>query len=347
MIFRAPFSKADEVFTLLVTAMAICALWFHVRERRFLARAVLVPGTVVKTNRQLHSARYRYDDYRPFLSFTDTKGASWTFDCGRYKPQVCKVGQTLPVIYDPDDPAGAEVESGPFSAVGYTVLNFTCVGGFLLVMFLGLRLLESAPGREAYPSRPGKPLSPVPRSATSPPMPTPPRIPADLRPLTKAIKTCGVYVALSSLAVGYAAYIYTRQRDFVAHATHVQGKIAGNLHSYGRSNDHYSAIFTFTDDTGKTWEVTDRRANYKLHPYPFRQPCQVLYEPANPAGAQLETPDTFMDTLGYAFVPGLTGTVIGAWALFALWMNYAALRRLRTARADGAVPRDPSILEDP
>ncbi len=177
-------------------------------------------------------------------------------------------------------------------------------------------------------------------------MSRPPRTAAELR---SYIKTCWTLLVVSVLAVGYAGYSYVYQREFVAHATHVQGRIVGNVHTTSKGSDHFRAIFKFTDQSGRLWEVRDRKSRYSLESILPGQPCTVLYDPADPAAAQLETVDTHtvFDMLGVAVVPGGTGIIIGAIALWALRQHYATLRQLRAAGGDGLPPRDPAILAGP
>ena len=173
-----------------------------------------------------------------------------------------------------------------------------------------------------------------------------PRTAAELR---SYIKTCWTLLAVSALAVGYSGYSYFYQREFVAHATRAQGKIVGNVRITGRHTDHFTALFTFTDQDGKSWRARDRASHYLSERAPFGQPCTVLYDPADPAAAQMETADTYtvFDMLGISVVPGATGIIIGAIALLALRQHDATLRQLRAAGGDGLPPRDPAILAGP
>ena len=169
-------------------------------------------------------------------------------------------------------------------------------------------------------------------------MPNAPISPAGLR---SNLKISWGFVVLGALTIVCAGSIYLRERQFVTRATHVEGKIVGNLYSRGKSTDRYNAIFTFVDGSGKTWKATDRDTNSHGQPFVNGQGCTVLYDPDKPAAAQLETSGTFLDLLGYGLIALIAGVIFSGLGIYLLRTNAAALRRQLIDQ------RDPAILEGP
>lgn len=170
--------------------------------------------------------------------------------------------------------------------------------------------------------------------------------------LSSRLQSLRVYVlgglipaVLGTLLIGFGAYYYLHRRYFLAHAVHTQGTVVGNFvrsRSTGRYKHapHYAAVFTFADAAGKTWRVTDQSPEYTLAPTPVGQSCPVVYNPDDPADAQLELPDTFWNAVGfapYAVANGALFAAVGTWVL----------RRHHARPGPPAAARDPAILSGP
>ena len=157
----------------------------------------------------------------------------------------------------------------------------------------------------------------------------------------------GLIPALTgTLAIGMGTYLCIHRQHFFAHATHTEGTVVGKSSDRvfkpgGGSSPHHKPIFQFADAAGKTWRVTDQSSDYTLNPAPVGQSCPVLYDPDNPAEAQLELPHTWWNRMG----PGPLFAVFGAvLASVGIWV----LRRYRPWPAPGPLPgRDPAILSSP
>ena len=157
-MFRTPYSKADWVFTLLIVGMFCGSGWCHWRKQRLLTRGIHVQGTVVQTNRHPGGRSGFYEVDRPSVSYKDTAGRTWTLVSEFETIRKFKIGQPLPVVYDPADPAGGEIEPGYWkpshmSASG----DFFLVGTMLFVPFAGWRYLEYLPVRRRTPATPASP----------------------------------------------------------------------------------------------------------------------------------------------------------------------------------------------
>ena len=95
--------------------VSLGALFWAWRVRRFLATAVDVEGTVLghESRMSTSSSGGRSTSYHPVVQFATLEGRSMQFtDNVGGSPPSHDVGETVPVKYDPGDPADARISTG-------------------------------------------------------------------------------------------------------------------------------------------------------------------------------------------------------------------------------------------
>jgi hypothetical protein len=100
-------SNAPLILTLGVLAV-IWAVLAYLVQRRFLSRAVRTTGVVESLNVERTS---KSTVYTPNIRFVTAAGASVTSTANRGSSRSYRVGQTLPVLYDPNHPDKLEVNT--------------------------------------------------------------------------------------------------------------------------------------------------------------------------------------------------------------------------------------------
>jgi len=133
-------SEAATVGLFFVPTAAILlgvAIFFFVRTRRFLARAIDTQGTVIGlvASRGSEGAT----TYKPVVQFTTPEGGTFQFtDSVGSSPPGFDVGEAAPVKYDPQNPQRARIGTGfrlwfLVVLLGGLGLIFGIVGAALLV----------------------------------------------------------------------------------------------------------------------------------------------------------------------------------------------------------------------
>ncbi|WP_329238371.1 DUF3592 domain-containing protein [Actinoallomurus sp. NBC_01490] len=126
------------IFTLIGAIFVVSGIRTVLEHRRFLHTAVRVPGTVTALRTEYSSSSSsstRSVVYRPVLRFTTVDGRIVeTASPFAANPAPARVGASLPVLYDPADPAKARQAgaggSGTFHGVIFTAggLLFGVIG---------------------------------------------------------------------------------------------------------------------------------------------------------------------------------------------------------------------------
>jgi hypothetical protein len=132
-------SEAATVGLIFVPTAAVLlglAIFFFVRTRRFLARAIDTHGTVV----ELVASRSSEGGttYKPVVQFTTPEGGTFQFtDSMSSNPPGFDVGEAAPVKYDPKNPQRARIGTG--FRLWFLVALFGGLG--LIFAVVGLALL--------------------------------------------------------------------------------------------------------------------------------------------------------------------------------------------------------------
>lgn len=155
-----------------------------------------------------------------------------------------------------------------------------------------------------------------------------------------------VFVALGLLALGYVGRVYIHQQEFLDHAARAQGTVVDHWQAQRRGTTYYAAIFTFTDADGKTWRAFEQDHRKTQVPAPIGQARRVVYNPDNPAQAEIEADSLLADVFARTQSVCLIGGLLLLRGL--LYYGYAWFKRPRRPPNDnGGVPRDPAILAGP
>lgn len=103
---------------LLGLALLGAAVWTFYNQRNKAVSGITATGTVVDLTREMTTPGST-GVYCPVVDFTLPSGEKITFtsDYGT-RPASHKVGQSVTVRYDPDDPQKAEVDPGPIDMAG-------------------------------------------------------------------------------------------------------------------------------------------------------------------------------------------------------------------------------------
>lgn len=130
------------VFTLVGFLLAAIALFIWLRTQSFLNTAQEAQGTVVQMVYS-HSSDGG-GGYAPVFTFRTITGQEITASENLYSnPPQFKVGQTVTVLYDPENPNRARIKKG-FNLyfvpvlLGFLGLIFGCIG----VIFLGIQIYK-------------------------------------------------------------------------------------------------------------------------------------------------------------------------------------------------------------
>ena len=122
--------------------LSLISLFWVWRVRRFLATAVDVEGTVLghESRTSTSSSGGHSTSYHPVVQFATSEGRSMQFtDKVGGSPPSHDVGETVPVKYDPGDPADARISTGfrlwfgP-GLVGLLGVGFLVAGVIVLVV---------------------------------------------------------------------------------------------------------------------------------------------------------------------------------------------------------------------
>lgn len=110
-------------------------------KARFARRAVSAPGVVVSSE----VARVRESGGKTFdirVRFTAADGRTAEFTASTVEPLRAEPGARVPVLYDPADPARADLAFSRSSlAVGYVVAIVAALGGAAAVVLVAARML--------------------------------------------------------------------------------------------------------------------------------------------------------------------------------------------------------------
>jgi hypothetical protein len=125
--------KRNVAFVLLAVGLACAALAASLGARTwsFVGHATRTEGKVVALDAHRSSGRRHRTTYRPVFEFKDSQGTTHhvTERVGS-NPAAFDRGETVTVLYNPENPAEAHIK-------GFTTLWFgpTMAGGFGLVLF--------------------------------------------------------------------------------------------------------------------------------------------------------------------------------------------------------------------
>ena len=150
-----------------------------------------------------------------------------------------------------------------------------------------------------------------------------------------------VFLVIGAGCLGFTAWWYLHERAFLAHSIHTRGKVV-DVESVRDKKYHftvYNPTYSFTDTTGKAQTVFDRAESD--HPFEIGTTIPVVYNPDNPADAQVERPSTFFSLLGLAWVPGAFGVFFSVGALLVAGQCWLTIHASRPR------DRDPAILSGP
>jgi len=128
------------VFSIVGLLMLIGAAMLYVRTERFLAEAVHVQGEVI----DLVESWSKDSDgsvYKPIVRYltADDKEVEFVSSMGSYPPAY-KVGETVEVLYLPDQPGSAEIKGFGEQWLGVLVLGF--LGGIFFCIGAGITLVQ-------------------------------------------------------------------------------------------------------------------------------------------------------------------------------------------------------------
>ena len=108
------------VFTLVGVALMVGAVWAADSTRRFVARAVAVPGTVIQLNAGGAHPEVRFTTATNQVIDYPQGGMIWGY----------RVGDRVDVLYDPDDPAQPTINTRG-ALWGFTAMNFLLGAAFV------------------------------------------------------------------------------------------------------------------------------------------------------------------------------------------------------------------------
>jgi hypothetical protein len=103
---------------------------------------------------------------------------------------------------------------------------------------------------------------------------------------------------LSVILLATGLFAFYDSQTFVAKASRVQGTVVELVERSGSKGTTYSPVFTFSDASGKTHRIYSGLSSYPAS-HEVGDQVVVLYDPANPAHARL---DTFSQKYFWAFL---------------------------------------------
>ena len=117
------------VFTLVGVGLMISALCWAVSTRRFVARAAVAPGMVVKLNAGGAHPEIRFNTAASQAIEYPQGGMIWGY----------RAGDKVEVLYDPRDPTTDPVINTPGALWGFTAMDFLLGTAFVMVAQLARR----------------------------------------------------------------------------------------------------------------------------------------------------------------------------------------------------------------
>jgi hypothetical protein len=148
-IFRLADLAGRYVFVPLGLLLLAWAAYKYLDTRAWLRRSVEAPGSVIEMVR-VRDRETGDVSFAPLVRFQTRDGKSIEFQSSfRSNPPAYTVGQTVTVLYDPDDPNAAAV-SGVFSIWGFSII--LALVGFVFVMIgIGIMLIARRLSQPAAP----------------------------------------------------------------------------------------------------------------------------------------------------------------------------------------------------
>ena len=113
----------SAVFTLVGVALLISAVGWAVSTRRFVARAATTPGVVIRLNAGGSHPEVRFTSAAGHVIEYPQGGMIWGY----------RVGDTVEVLYKPDNPTGSAVINRPGALWGLVAMDFLLGAGFVLL----------------------------------------------------------------------------------------------------------------------------------------------------------------------------------------------------------------------
>ena len=111
------------VFTIVGLALMVGAVCWANSTRRFVARAVAVPGVVIRLNAGGAHPEVRFTTAAGQVIDYPQGGMIWGY----------RVGDKVEVLYEPENPTGSAVLDRPGALWGFVAMDFLMGAGFVLL----------------------------------------------------------------------------------------------------------------------------------------------------------------------------------------------------------------------
>src|SRR5262245_12737648 len=98
------------IFLVIGLALAVGGIYWFTRTRDFVARATRTAGRITAVEERTSSSDSNVRTWAPVIRFKDLVGREVTFTSSFASTGMQRrVGESVPVLYDPADPSGAQM----------------------------------------------------------------------------------------------------------------------------------------------------------------------------------------------------------------------------------------------